>query len=233
MITLKPRRLATIFTLLVLAVGSYIGWQIYLGQQLANQYTANAQKNVLPSSNNSVSPSSPTPSSMEAIPEASSAQTSPAPAPASASTPQTATAQTPASQTTPDPPSSPGDNPPSVDYKQRMSSTYQETLQAMQNVKGNTLALQGRKISLASYKASILQAQATFSSAEAFVQANPPSDTKLNPSYQEFLAGISIAKESMSVVLNGISSLSPSSLYAAREMGGNALQQVQHGYANF
>lgn len=113
-----------------------------------------------------------------------------------------------------------------------MTNTYQQTLQAMQNVKGNTLALQGRSLSFSAYRSSILQSQAIFTTAEEFARANPPTDEKLTPSYQEFLAGITLAKESMSVVLNGISSFSPSSLYAAREMGKTALQQVIEGYSH-
>jgi len=114
-----------------------------------------------------------------------------------------------------------------------LSSSYQQTLQAMQNVKANTEALEGKKLSLGAYKASILQAQATFSSAEAFVQANPPTEDKLNPSYQELLAGISLAKDSMDVVLNGVSALSPASFYAAREMGRQAQHQVIDAFAHF
>lgn len=84
-----------------------------------------------------------------------------------------------------------------------------QTLQAMQSVKGNTLALQGGKLSLSAYKASIFQAQATFTAAESFVQANPPSEEDLKASYQELLAGISLAKASMSVVLHGFLPLIP------------------------
>ncbi|ODA40168.1 hypothetical protein DSBG_3025 [Desulfosporosinus sp. BG] len=114
-----------------------------------------------------------------------------------------------------------------------MSQPYQQTMQTMKNVKANTLALQGNKLSLAAYRASILQSQATFTTAEEFVKANPPTEEKLNPSYQKFLAGISLAKESMDVVLKGISSFSPSKLYAAREMGKQAQQQVIDGYSHF
>lgn len=114
-----------------------------------------------------------------------------------------------------------------------MAQTYQKTLQEMKNVKANTLALQGRKLSLSSYKQTILKSQAAFSSAEAFVKANPPTDPKLLEPYQEFFAGIRLAKQSMDVVLSGISSLSPSNLYAAREMGGNALHQVSEAYSHF
>ncbi|MDR3543900.1 MAG: hypothetical protein P4L69_23530 [Desulfosporosinus sp.] len=113
-----------------------------------------------------------------------------------------------------------------------MSDTCQKTLQTMQTVKANTLALQGKKMSIFAYRASIAQSQAAFSSAEDFVRANPPTEENLNSSYQEFLAGIDLAKQSMDVVLNGISSLSPSNLYAARAMGKKAQQQVSEGFAH-
>lgn len=141
----------------------------------------------------------------------------------------TSQATSPSSQPNPAPPTGTAI---SGDYKQAMSKPYQQTLQAMQDMKTNTLALQGGKISLSSYKSGILQSQATFSSAEAFVRANPPTDTKLNPSYQEFLTGITVAKQSMGVVLSGISSLSPSKFYDAREMGKTAQQQIVKGYSH-
>lgn len=125
---------------------------------------------------------------------------------------------------------SPTSVPASADYKQFMSKTYQQMLQEVQNLQSNTLALQGGKIS--SYKASILQSQATFSSAEAFVRANPPTDAKLKSSYQEFLAGISLAKQATGVVLEGISSFNVSKFYAARDMGITAQQQVVNGYSH-
>ncbi|HZK55338.1 MAG TPA: hypothetical protein VFC84_14230 [Desulfosporosinus sp.] len=122
--------------------------------------------------------------------------------------------------------------PSSVDYKQSMSKTYQQTLQAMENIKSNTLALKSKQMSLSSYKASILESQTTFSLAEAYVRANPPTDTMLNTSYQELLGGISLAKQAMAVVLKGISSFSVSKLYSAREMGITAQQQVLNGYSH-
>lgn len=113
-----------------------------------------------------------------------------------------------------------------------MSRTYQQTLQTMENIKTNTLALQSRKMTLSSHKASILESQTTFSSAEAYVRANPPTDAKLNTSYKELLEGISLAKQAMAVVLSGISSFSVSKLYSAREMGITAQQQVVNGYSH-
>jgi len=133
---------------------------------------------------------------------------------------------TPSSQST-----SPTSVPASANYKQFMSKTYQQMLQEVQNLQSNTLALQGGKISLSSYKSSILQSQATFSSAEAFVRANPPANAKLKASYQEFLAGISLAKQATGVVLEGISSFNVSKFYAARDMGITAQQQVVNGYS--
>ena len=137
---------------------------------------------------------------------------------------------TPSSQ--PITPVSPLATPASGNYKQMMSKTYQQTLQEMQNLKNNTLALQAGEISLSSYKSSILQSQAVLSTAEAYVKANPPTDTKLNASYKEFLGGISLAKQAMVVVLHGISSFSPSEFYEARDMGKTAQQQVVNGYSH-
>lgn len=133
---------------------------------------------------------------------------------------------TPSSQST-----SPTGVPASVDYKRFMSKTYKQMLQEMQDLQSNTLALQGGKISLSSYKSSILQSQATFSSAEAFVRANPPTDAKLKASYQEFLAGISLAKQATGVVLEGISSFNISKFYTAHDTGITAQQQVENGYS--
>lgn len=123
--------------------------------------------------------------------------------------------------------------PSAEDYKQLMAQTYQQTLRTMQDVKEKTLALQDRKLSLTAYRSSILQAQAAFSRAEQFVRANPPAKEKLNPSYQEFLAGINLANQAMDVLLQGISSFSPSKLYDARDMGKQAQQQVIDGYSHF
>jgi len=116
-------------------------------------------------------------------------------------------------------------------YKQSMSKTYQMTIQAMQNIRDNTVALQSRRMSLSSYKASILQSQTTFSLAEDYVGANPPTNAKLNTSYQELLAGIILAKQATEVALNGISSFSLSKFYTASEMGTTAQQQIVNGYS--
>lgn len=212
---------------MVLVVGGYVGWQMYKGQQMANQYAANAQKLAQGSGNAATSANSQTPGLNGTTPAPSSGQTSPPQASPNSSSvaPQSSGTQPNFSAPAPQTPSS-------GEYKRSMSSSYQQTLRAMQDVKSNTLALQGKKMSLSAYKASTLQAQATFSSAEAFVRANPPTEEKLNPSYQEFLAGISLAKESMDVVLKGISSFSPSNFYAAREMGKKAQQQVVNGYSH-
>ncbi|MFZ3132082.1 MAG: hypothetical protein WA125_13550 [Desulfosporosinus sp.] len=215
----KARRIAAALGMIVLVIGGYVGWQVYQGQQLANQYAAAAQKLAQGSGNASGAADSQTLGSNGTTPVPSSSQTSPSQASPNSSSvaPQTSGTQP---------------NSSAADYKQLMANTYQQTLQAMQNVKGNTLALQGRSLSLSAYKAGILQSQATFSAAEAFVRANPPPEETQNPSYQEFLAGIKLAKEAMGVVLNGISSLSPSSLYAAHEMGKKAQQQVVNGYSH-
>ena len=183
---------------------------------MANQYAADAQKLAQGTGSAATSLTSPTPSSNEGKASPSSSSVAPQ---ASGTQPNSSASASPSGTF------SPGE------YKQLMSSPYQQTLQAMQNIKSSTLALQGKSISLSAYKASTLQAQATFSSAEEFVRANPPTEENLNPPYQEFLAGISLAKQSMGVVLNGISTLSPSKFYAAREMGKTAQQQVVNGYS--
>lgn len=120
-----------------------------------------------------------------------------------------------------------------VNYKELVASTYSNTLQTMENVKANTLALQSRDISLASYRASINQAHQNFEAYEDFLRKNPPSDPTLKTSYQDFLSGVAIARESMGVVLSGISSLNPSSLYAAKDMGKTAREKVVNAYRNF
>ena len=236
MIKIRPRRPIAVLVGIVLVVGGYVGWQLYQGQQLANQYAAEAQKLAGGTSKDSTPSSSPTPSSIgrQPPPDASTNPSSLSIA-SSSSSPSSAfpPPQLPGSQTNSSIPTSPSVTPYTGNYKQLMASSYQETLQTMQNVKSNTLALKGRSQSLSAYRANILKAQATFSSAEAFVRANPPADEKLTSSYQEFLVGISLAKDSMKVVLSGISSLSPSNFYAAREMGKKAQQQVINGYAHF
>jgi len=215
-----------VLTVIVIVVGGYVGWQLYNGQQMADQYMANVQKPVQGSGNSSVSLNSQAPGSKGLTPEtlnqASSSQNTSSP-----------DSSSPESQPNSSALSSPSATPYSKEYRHLMSSPYQQTLQAMQNAKRNTLALQGKSMSLSAYKASILQSQATFASAEAFVLANPPTEEKLNAPYQEFLAGIRLAKQSMSLVLNGISELSPSNFYAAREMGRQAQRQVVNAYAHY
>jgi len=137
--------------------------------------------------------------------------------------------QTPTTPNSQSPP--PTGAPVSADYKQFMSKTYQQILQEMQALQSNTLALQGGKISLSSYKSSVLQSQATFSSAEAFVRSNPPTDAKLKAPYQEFLTGISLAQQATGVVVEGITSFNVSKFNAARDMGVTAQQQVENGYS--
>ncbi|HWQ43316.1 MAG TPA: hypothetical protein VN456_14955 [Desulfosporosinus sp.] len=205
------KRFMAVLGVIVLVVGSYVGWQLYKGQQMANQYAADAQKLAQGLGDTPTSGNSQTPSSNGTTPAPSSDQASP-------------------SQASPPPSSS---TPSSGEYKILMSTPYKQSLQAMHNAKSSALALQGGNMSLSAYKASTLQAQATFSSAEAFVRAHPPTDENLNASYQEFLAGISLAQQSMGVVLNGISSLNPSKFYTARDMGTKAQQQIIEAYAKF
>ncbi len=133
--------------------------------------------------------------------------------------------------------SSPADSPdstqPPQNYKALMGSTYQQAIATMETVKTNTLALQKRSLSLGGYKSSILAAKATFTSDLNFARSHPPADSKLNAPYQEFIAGITLASQSMDVVLSGITALNPSSLYAAREMGKTAYSQVTDAYNHF
>lgn len=218
MMKIRPRRLVAALGVIVLVIGGYVGWQYYQAQQLINQYAVEAQKADEGSGNGSGAADSQTQGSEETTSGASADPTSPSGG--STSTDPSASGAQPNSSTA------------SSDYKQSMAKSYEQTLGAMGSMKSSTLALQGHKISLSAYKASIVQAQATFSSAEAYVQANPPKDTKLKASYQEFLAGISLSKQATGVVLQGIASFSPSSFYAARDMGVKAQQQVKNGYSH-
>jgi len=118
-------------------------------------------------------------------------------------------------------------------YKAKMADTYNVTLAAMSTVKDTTYALKDRKISLTEYKASIQQAKKQFTEAQSFTQANPPMDPKLMAPYQEFLAGIILAHQSMDVVLNGLSALNGSSLYTAKDMGATARDKVVNAYRHF
>ncbi|WP_139024245.1 hypothetical protein [Desulfosporosinus sp. OT] len=224
MFKLKLRHILTGLGVIVVVIGGYVGWQVYQGQQMANQYASDTQQSAQTSGSKGTtsgdSPDSTSPSSTTPNPADSSSTSS-------AQTPSSSGLSGNSSTSAPSATSSSGD------YKQLMTQTYQQALQTMRNVKENTLALQGKKLSLSTYKSSILQAQATLTTAEEFVKANPPTEEKLTPSYQKFLAGISLAKDSMGVVLKGISSFSPSKLYAAREMGKQAQQQVIDGYSHF
>ena len=219
MIKLRPRRIVAALGLIILVISGYVGWQIYQGQQMANQYASDAQILDQGSGNDSGS-ANPQAQGLNRI--------------------TTSGVSTSLDPSSPDPllpgsPSNPNVLAPRSDtrYQQLMSKTYQQSLQAMQNVKSDTLALQDRKLSLSAYKANILKYQETFAAAEAFVRANPPSDETLNPPYQEFFGGISLAKQAMGFVLKGISSFSVSNFYAARDMGKIAQQQVVKGYARF
>jgi len=227
-IKLKPRRILAVLGVVVLIVGGYVGWQLYKGQQMAKQYTTDAQQQAQGSGNAATPANSQTAGANGTTPTPTSGQTAPA-----QTSPNSSSVVPPASGTQPDSSAPAAQSPSSGEYKQLMSGPYQQTLQAMSTVKSSTLALQGRTMSLSAYKASTLQSQATFASAEAFVRANPPKQENLNASYQEFLAGISLANQSMGVVLKGISSFSPSNFYAAREMGKKAQQQVTEAYAHF
>jgi len=210
-------------------MGGYLALQVYQGKQLAKQYgekyaqTPDSKGTTPGASSKPVGQSSSTPSS----PGSSSIPSSPA----SSFVPSSNVPSTPGSSVASSPSTSGTLS--SGDYKQLMATTYQQSLQTMQNVKDNTLALQGGNLSISAYRSSIVQSQANFTKSEAFVRANPPNDVKLDPSYQEFTAGISLAKESMGVILDGISSFSIAKLYSARDMGKIAQQQVIEGYSYF
>ncbi|MDD2235033.1 MAG: hypothetical protein PHZ11_08235 [Desulfitobacteriaceae bacterium] len=214
----KPRHIIAILAVFILVLGSYTGWQVFNGKRIAKQYMNEVHKTTQRFDQASSSTNSQLPPN-ESTSDTSSSRNS---------TSNTST-QNPASQTA----DSPTTKNVSSSYRELMSDTYQQTLQAMQSVKNNTLALQKKNITLDAYKVCILQAKATFSSAETFVQANPPPEEKLNISYREFLTGIGLAKDATNVVLEGISSLNLSSLFAAYEMGQNAKQQVLKAYAHF
>ncbi|HBP63888.1 MAG TPA: hypothetical protein DD730_06375 [Desulfosporosinus sp.] len=236
---LKPRRFLAILGSIVLLIGGYIGWQVYQGKQMANQYGAGKLAGTPGSKATTPGATSNPASQSEATPSPAGALSNPAwqfqatPSPAGSPANPSFEVPAPSGSSVNSSISSPSEAMSSGDYKQLMTTTYQQTLQTMQDVKGNTLALQGGNLSLSAYRSSILQAQATFNASEAFVMANPPGDGKGTPSYQEFMAGISLAKKSMGVILDGISSFSTSKLYAARDMGKTAQQQLIDGYTNF
>ena len=222
----RLQRIVAALGVMVLVIVLYESSQIYKGQ-LSNQYSVDVQKQTQGSDNGSRASNS----ARGSVEISSAAPPQPNQAPPSAVSitqdPSTYSAKPDSSA-----PITTSDTPSSRIYKQSMSRTYKQTLQTMEVIKTNTLALQSRKMSLSSYKASIIQSQTAFSLAEAYVRANPPIDAKLNTSYQELLGGISLAKQAMGVVLNGISTFSVSELYSAREMGITAQQQVVNGYSH-
>ena len=235
---LKPRRILAALLSIVLIMGGYLALQVYQGKQLAKQYgnkyaqtpdlkgttpgtsskAAEQSSAAAPPPSSSSTPSSPDSSSVPSSDSSSSIPSSNAPSTSGSSVASsTSTSGTLSSE----------------DYKQLMATTYKQSLQTMQDVKNNTLALQGGNLSIAAYRSSIVQSQANFTKSEKFVRANPPNDQTLDPSYQEFTAGISLAKESMGVILDGISSFSIVKLYTARDMGKIAQKQVINGYSHF
>lgn len=172
MIKLNAQRILAVLGVIVLVVGGYVGWQMYKGQQIANQYAADAQKQAQGSGTGSAasnsqalvsqgitspgSPGSPGSSDPTAPSQAAPSQNPPSVAPESP--------EIQPNSSSPTPPTPPSSTPSSEDYKKLMAQTYQQTLQTMQNVKANTLAFQGKKFSLSAYKASIVQSQALRSS---------------------------------------------------------------------
>lgn len=228
---------------LLVVGGGYIGWQINQAKRMASEYAEMALQSASSNLPDSVKTSSPVQTDGEASSDSqngsgnsnSAQQTSGehtitpnnnAAAPNDSSAPTTESPGEPAGESGKTPSTS-------VAYKQLMTDTYSKTLNAMESVKLNTLALKDGKTYLSNYKAMIAKAKATFSTAQEFVQHNPPDDEKLQASYKEFLAGITLANQSMDVVMQGISSLSAASFYAAKEMGGKARDQVVHGYSGF
>lgn len=120
-----------------------------------------------------------------------------------------------------------------VDYKKQMAATYNTTLAAMTAVRDNTYALKDQKMTVSQFKASIQQAKQQFTDAQNYVQSNPPQDPNLLTQYKEFLTGIILANQSMDVVMEGLKSLNPSSLYSAKDIGTIAKDKVVKAYSQF
>ena len=156
MIKLKPRRILAVLGVIVLVVGGYVGWQMYKGQQIAKQYVADSQKQAQTSGTGSTATNSQALVSQGITSPVSSDQTSPSQAAPSQNPPSVAP-ESPEIQPNSSTPTPPSSTPSSEDYKKLMTQTYQQTLETMQNVKANTIALQEKKISLSAYKASIVQ----------------------------------------------------------------------------
>ena len=196
----------------ILAVGGYIAYQYHKGMEMAQEYAQKALEYNLPKD------TSDKPSSSGNQPQNSEM-----------ASPSETASQTPGDSTQ-KPAGSPSSN---GEYKKLMTDTYQTVLQTMENVKANTYSLQSGKISLSSYKSSIRSSQSAFSQALNYTQSHPPEDSALNNAYQEFTSAISLSNDAMSVVLNGISSLNPSSLFAAKEMGSTAKDRLVNSYNQF
>jgi len=230
----KPRRILAVLGTIVLVIGAYIGLQVYQVKQMANQ-DAPEKSTQTPGSKGTTQGTTQgtTPSTSESASSNPALGSQAAPSPAFSSSNPSSQLPSPPGPSVNSSTSSASETRSSGDYKQFMATTYQQSLQTMQNVKDNTLALQGGNVSISAYRSNVLQSQATFTTSEAFARANPPRDETLNPSYQEFIAGISLAKESMGVILDGISSFSPSKLYTARDMGKIAQQKLIEGYSYF
>lgn len=213
---------------LLLVGGGFIAWQESKAKRLTSEYAAMALKSAQDTHSKVIDGDNTS---------ANSGQTATPVSPVSSSVVASGTGPSQSNtrgNTSPSTPTSNNGTPSAtIPYKQLMADTYTQSLNAMETVKANTLALQNMKISLSAYKASILKSKETFSSAQAYVQANPPSDDKLAEPYQEFLTGITLANQSMDVVLHGISSLDPASFFAAKEMGSQAKDQVNRGYSKF
>lgn len=211
---------------LVCTAGGYVGYQVYQAQHLAGSLLAEAEKEAQNASyegknagtagnNGTVTGQGNEPGAQNENPRNGSAVDAKQPAIGESSS------------------GSPGSSTADKNYKQKMESTYNLALGAMYSVKDNTLALQKRKLSVSQYRGTIAQAKSNFTEAQTFAENNPPSDPELTPYYQEFLSGIILANQAMDTVLKGISSLNPSSLFAAKDMGSTALDKVVNGYNHF
>lgn len=234
------------FLCLILVIGLFLVQQFYAGKELAEKYAQTAKlaaqstiqdkTNQIPSQQSSPTTEVSASSNLSntnnpSIPANPSNNSSDVPA-SNSNTSVPSNQQTPEASNPPQAPAPPVETP-SQNYKTLMTQTYQNVTRTMENVKANTLALQNGKMSISVYKSTILQAKTDFTNAQKFIQSNSPKDEKLLGPYQDFLAGVTLAKDSMDVVLNGVATFNASQFYAAREMGKTARDQVVNAYNKF
>lgn len=203
----------------VLAAGGYVAYQYHKGMQLAEDYAQKTweENSYTPGSSVNTNSGSGNNNAWSAgendIPGLSAASGGSSPASGSSSSSSSAYS-----------------TPPDPAYRASMTDTYQNVLQTMENIKANTYSLQKGKMSLSSYKASIRDSQAAFSQALDYSKAHPPQNAASNIAYQDFVSAIDLSNQAMTVVLNGIAALDPSSLFAARSMGSTAKDRLISGY---